>query len=139
MDIRCGFPAKMALVLVILAVCALGACASREPLPKVSLVEGRPFPRGIPNDFQAGGYALECEYGYYTGKHIDACDLKQTHGRGSRPDPDGKGKIHTRYALWRDTSLFAPPGDRWGYTFTIYTTDDDIVTNCAATQQLLKK
>jgi hypothetical protein len=122
-----------------LAVCALCACAGKGPLPKVSLVEGRAFPSGIPNDFQAGGYALKCEYGYYTGQHIDMCALKRTHGGEVRPNPGGGGKIHTRYALWLDAGLFAPPGEAWGYTFTIHTTDAGIITGCSATQQLLRE
>ncbi|MDR2056635.1 MAG: hypothetical protein LBQ10_12335 [Desulfovibrio sp.] len=119
------------------AVCALCACAGRGPLPKVSLVEDRAFPSDVPDDFQAGGYALECEYGYYTGQRIDMCALKRTHRGEVRPNPSGEGKIHTRYALWRDMDLFAPPGEAWGYTFTIHTTDADVVTACSATQQPL--
>jgi hypothetical protein len=124
--------------LILAAVCALCACAGRGPLPKVALVEGGAFPPDIPNDFQAGSYALECEYGYYTDQHIDMCALKRTHGGETRPNPDGKGKIHTRYALWRDAGLFAPPGESWGYVFTIHTTDKGVITKCSATQQLLR-
>ena len=122
---------------LVLLVCAFYACApsSRGPLPHVPLAAGTPFPN-IPHDDQAGGYALKCMHGYYAEQQIEKSDLQRTHGNELRPNPAGKGKIHTRYAKWWDGYV---AGEYWGYTFTIHTRDDGVITNCSATQQLLKK
>ena len=119
--------------------CALCACAldpPKGPLPRVPLADSKPFP-DIPHDFQASGYALKCAHGYYTDKHIDKSELKRAHGNEARPDPQGKGKIYTRYAMWWNGLTIA--SEYWGYTFTIHTTDEGVITECAATQQLLEK
>jgi hypothetical protein len=57
-----------------------------------------------------------------------------------RPDPAGKGKILTRYSY--DTTEYTTMSktkveDTLGYTFTIHTTDDGIITNCSDTEQFL--
>jgi hypothetical protein len=133
------------LCLALLALCPLCACAEGpNPLPHVLWTENAPFP-DIPYDYRAGTYVVECMHGYYTGKRIDGSGLKHIHERdGPLPDPQGNGKIHTRYALWPDWDI-SPKGLLesesyfWGYTFTIRTTKDDIVTDCSATQQLLRR
>jgi hypothetical protein len=102
----------------------------------VPLAEKTPFP-DIPHDYQANEYALKCVQGYYTGKHIDKSELKRTHGNGARPDPQGKGKIYARYAMWWNGFRIAP--EYWGYALSIHTTDEGIITTCSATQQLLGK
>jgi hypothetical protein len=123
---------------VFLAACVLCSCAAsmKGPLPMVLVTDGKPFP-DIPHDYQAGGYALKCAHGYYAEKHIDQCDLKRTHGHDARPDPQGRGKVHTRYAMWWNGYRTTP--EYWGYTFTIHTRNNGIITNCSVTQQLLEK
>jgi hypothetical protein len=120
-------------------VLSLVACAPVDPLPRVPLVENGAFPAGIPLDYQSGGYAINCEYGYYTGKNINEGDLAKTHGSSAQPDPAGKGKIYTRYSLTPDHSFLAFTDYDWGFTYTIKTDANGIVTECAATQQRVKK
>ncbi|MDR2572814.1 MAG: hypothetical protein LBC94_00475 [Desulfovibrio sp.] len=127
-------------VLVFILACALCACGGGGGplLPYVPQVETPSFPDVRP-DYQAGGYALECEHGFYTGRHIEQSDLfKRTSGTEAFPDPQGKGKIHIRHAMWQDLGLLGIWPERWGFTFTVHTTDDGIITKCSATQQLLQ-
>ncbi|MCL1889037.1 MAG: hypothetical protein FWF99_00840 [Desulfovibrionaceae bacterium] len=73
----------------------------------------------------------------------------------SQPDPDGDGKIYTYYVFntdfyeevsdhrikkileWADQRYLSERTELYGYTFTVHTTDDDIVTQCAVTQRYL--
>jgi hypothetical protein len=129
--------------LALLAMCLLCACGLEglNPIPHVLWTENAPFP-DIPYDYLARTYVVECMHGYYTGKRIDESGLKHTHGRDDAlPDLKGNEKIYTRYALWRDQIFWTPESELnfWGYTFTIRTTRDDVVTDCSATQQLLRR
>ena len=57
------------------------------------------------------------------------------------PAPDGNGKIYTMYIAWDDE--FNEFGGRFklyfGYTFTMDTTDADIITQCRVVRTLLHK
>jgi hypothetical protein len=121
--------------LLVSMLCACGGLYG--PLSQVPLAEIPSFPDIAP-DHQARGYALECQFGYYEGKHFEQTEIfKRTHGTDVYAEPQGKGKTHIRHAVWQNTGFGIFP-ERWGYTFTVHITDDGIITKCSATQQLLK-
>jgi hypothetical protein len=132
-------------------VVALSLCSCTfGPTSSIPIVKDKPYPSGIRYS-TGGGKALRCQDGDYTGRHV-ADAFKWTDSLKivpERPDPEGKGKIHTRYA--RDYAHIPPPyhdpkissmegwEEEWGYTFTVHTTDDGIITRCSATRQLLRR
>ena len=134
---------------------SLCSCAAfrefSEARPYIPIVKDKPYPSGIRHSSVGEGGAILCQRGDYVGKHITDA-LKWTESLKSvpeRPDPEGKGKIHTRYVTSRE---YIPPpyhdpkissmegwDEEWGYTFTVHTTDDGIITRCSATRQLLRR
>jgi hypothetical protein len=145
-------PVGFAVVTAIL----LCSCAAfqefRRSRPRVPIVKDKPYPSGIGHYGGGGGMAVMCLRGDYTGEHIDeALEKGKAYSSKNEPvrsDLGGKGKIHTRYI--RDWDYFPPPigmekyrdmgtKEEWGYTFTVHTTDDGIITRCSATQQLLRR
>ncbi|MDR2801259.1 MAG: hypothetical protein LBB52_08375 [Desulfovibrio sp.] len=112
----------------------------------------RPFPKRAQYDNFASLYAYECLEGKYTGEQITGqsggkfwVNKFMNLSKIGRPNPDGRGKI---YELYLREEVKTPPPlsadindpwgvDKWGYSFTFYTTDDDIVTDCKVTRQLL--
>jgi hypothetical protein len=138
-------------VVLVISLCSCAAFREfRESIPYIPIVKDTPYPSGIGHYSGGGGVAMLCQGGDYIGKHIDeALKKRKAYTLASvpeRPDPEGKGKIHTRYVTdWEyfPPPLYAPsiPGtkEKWGYTFTVHTTDDGIITRCSATRQLLRR
>ena len=136
--------------LALLAVFLFSSCALLDS-PSIPKVEGKPFPN-IGSDSRGAGVAGLCQKGNYVGKHISDTGLIRAYSwlkkEPNRPDPAGKGKILTRYMI--DQIKIPPPmghekyghpgwEDEWGYTFTVHTTDDGIITRCSATEQFLRR
>jgi hypothetical protein len=132
----------------------LCSCAAfqefRRSIPYIPIVKDKPYPSGIGHYSAGGGVAVQCPRGDYTGKHIDeALNEREAYSSKNepvRPAPEGKGKIHTRYV--RDWKYVPPPigtekyggkgtEEEWGYTFTVHTTDDGIITRCSVVKQYL--
>jgi hypothetical protein len=115
----------------------------------------RPFPKNAPYKRFAPAYAQYCLSGDYTGEKIG----KSTGGKFwrdfrslskiGRPNPGGKGKIYELYLIDEvdtpppqiaDAYAKIPGGsEEWGYSFTLYTTDEDTVTDCKVTKRLLRR
>jgi hypothetical protein len=123
------------------AVCLICSCAGIFSGPYVPIVkrERGSFPKEVPYT-KGRGDALSCVEGAFTGKHIDDHALFwRLYGLKNdppRPDPEGKGKIYTRYV--RDTYRVIDDYESvYGFTFTIHTNEDGIITKCSAIKQYL--
>jgi hypothetical protein len=132
------------------AVLALAALCGCGPTVFIPEVKDRPFPN-VGYIHGGGGVAVMCQRGDFTGEHIEkSIGWRYTIGLKEEPPrsgPGGQGKIYTRYL--QDYEDIPPPvgqekygrkgREYWGYTFTIHTTDDGIITRCSATQQFLRR
>ena len=89
---------------------------------------------GIHRD--ANDMAEECRIGVYAGqpvmKSFKQRILNPDHWiQYSGPAPDGTGKIYTLHLIQRVIpQKFGPDRTGTGYSFTLYTTDADIITEC---------
>jgi hypothetical protein len=149
------------LILLVFGTAACGVL-NLEPLIRVPTTPtDEPFPKKgsiVIMGRYTLSYAERCLRGEYTGEkipgkstggtlwvnHIDPS--KFDFSKSGRPNPNGKGKIYEYYLTYDieppplSADINAPWGrDKWGYSFTFFTTDEDIVTDCKVTKRLLRR
>jgi hypothetical protein len=126
-------------VIALSMMCLLCSCS----LPDIPVVENDgTFPKFyVGTGFGSGmgaGTAISCMDGSYIGKRIDETMTYCRKGK-EVPDPEGRGRIHTFYGKSAFPSSTAPNPSRhvYGYTMTVHTNEDGIITKCSATEQYL--
>jgi hypothetical protein len=129
--------------LILLAAFGTASCSyyvAPGGLPIPTTPADKPFPRRAPRDSFASVSVWKCLEGKYTG--LELID-KSAEGR---LNPGGKGKIyefhvvdHVKTPPLPSINFDHPEGEEWwGYSFTMYTTDEDIITDCKVTKRFLQ-
>jgi hypothetical protein len=127
-------------------------------LPVPTTPADKPFPKDASRDSFTSVYVWRCLEGKYTGEKIIGKSTggelwvngyKNDLSKRGRPNPHGRGKIfefyledHVKTPPPQVVGAYAsfPDGEEWwGYSFTFFTTDDDIVTDCKVTKRLLRR
>jgi hypothetical protein len=147
--------------LLLLAAFGTASCGflSGGHIPVPPTPADKPWRGGGYEEF-ASVYAQYCLGGDYTGEKITSENTTRTHGefwvnrwkdnlgKMCRPNPDGRGKICGVFNLYTYKKTPPPPQfgsvipggvEKWGFSFTFYTTDDDIITDCKVTKRLLRR
>jgi hypothetical protein len=117
-------------VIALSITCLLCSCSA----PIIPAVEGKTYPN-VPIDW-GWRVAASCRKGSYTGKRIKDMGAYELKTEPPRPDPEGRGKVHTLYL--KDTG---ETDDRsteiYGFTYTVHTNEDGIITKCSVARQYL--
>ena len=133
-----GRIASLHMPVIVVSLCftlLLASCISMYGTEIPRTPKGESFGQAKANRF-AYGYAYACLQGEFTGKHVKG----YTGGAPlyEQENPGGTGKIYKYYLLSTPDTPSAAPTFRFTprmFTFTVHTTDKDIVTRCAATMR----